>query len=181
MKQKIQNKKGVSSITYILLATFIFQTFLSPSLFAVTVEEQVFSKEEKDPFQKGMTPEKSVKNAPRPTPGDEMAGKTTVTTSERVPYKDPRLACLLSLILPGSGEVYLRKDVKGISFCLATTTAYLLSFYFLYQALLGANARQNYITGGLSFLAATVLHIVGMVESYNDAVQINEARYYFSE
>lgn len=181
MKQKMRHESGITSVAYLLLAVFTVQTLVSPSLFAVTVEEQVFSKEEKDPFQKGMTPEKSVKNAPRPTAADEMAGKTTVTTNEKVPYKDPRLACLLSLILPGSGEVYLRKDVKGISFCLATSTAYLLSFYFLYQALLGTNARQNYITGGLSFLAATVLHVVGMVESYNDAVQINEARYYFSE
>ncbi len=168
-------------ISAFMVGTILLQYFITPAAIAVTVEQQIFSGEEKDPFQKTSNPSAVRSTAPDT---NALEGKSaTIAGMQQVPYKDPRLACLLSLMLPGSGEIYLRKDLKGITFCLATTTTYLLSFYYLYLGFLGpaADQRKNLIIGSVGFIAGVIIHIVSMVESYNDAVLINEARYFFSE
>lgn len=177
-KNRFQKIRFVSAF---LAGTILLQYFITPAALAVSVEQQVFSGEEKDPFQKASNPSAARSNS---SDTNVLDGKSaTVAGMQQVPYKDPRLACLLSLMLPGSGEVYLRKDLKGITFCLATATTYLLSFYYLYLGFLGpaADQRKNMIIGSVGFIAGVIIHIVSMVESYNDAVQINEARYFFSE
>ncbi|MCB1145863.1 MAG: hypothetical protein KDK38_03620 [Leptospiraceae bacterium] len=181
MNRKIR-KSGLSiRLTGIfLMAVTLVQYSITPSLLAQTVEDQVFSNEEKDPFEN--TPRRVVNEPSRVSaPEDMMSDKKAQDAGiGKIPYKDPRLACLLSLILPGGGEFYLRKDVKGIAFCLSTTTVYLLSFYYLYLGLT-SGTQSNLWTGVVGSVLGGILHVVGMVESYNDAVIINEARYYFSE
>lgn len=168
-----------------MVVTILVQFVLSPAAIARSVEDEVFSDstEAEESFTEETQPGLSDNNVQVRDTQDDLNRRTTVVPGQRIPYKDPRLACILSVVIPGGGEFYLRNDMKGITFCLTTTTAYLLSFYFLYQALGGGGgeARSNLIAGSIGFIAATILHIVGMVESYNDAVQINEARYYYAE
>lgn len=118
----------------------------------------------------------------QPAQPAEFAGKATQEVQQsRTPYKDPRLACLLSFMIPGSGEFYLRNDVKAIMFCLGVSAGYLLSLYYFYQGLpapIGTGESGKLIIGSIISLVSLVVHVIGMVESYNDAVKINEARFY---
>ncbi|MCS6985525.1 MAG: hypothetical protein NZM25_10435 [Leptospiraceae bacterium] len=171
MSESLRKKISLFFLLYITI-----ELLFAVALHAVTVEQQVFSTEEKDPFART--------TSPRPqAPLQEMGKTPTMPQMGLVPYKDPRLACLLSLILPGSGEIYLRKDLKGATFCLATAATYTVAFYYYYAAFVqpAALQRQGLLIGSVALLAGAIIHIVSMVESYNDAVQINEARYYFSE
>lgn len=191
MKLRVRLNTQVQKTAFIFLAVFSLQLVMSPALFSISVKDQVFTGEdEEDPLDAktttGNDSSGSVADETRRTTevsSDELQSKTRVVMADRVPYKDPRLSCLLSFIIPGGGEFYLRNDIKGLTFCLTTTTAYLLSFYYLYQSVSvgGSDARNKLITGSIGFVTAVIVHIVGMVESYNDAVEINEARYYYSE
>jgi len=113
---------------------------------------------------------------------DEFAGKVVSSAPKRAAiYKDPRLSCLLSFIIPGGGgHFYLRKDVKATIFCLGVSIGYLASAYFVFQGFLGnpASATSNYVIGAILGLVGVVVHIVSMVEAYNDAVKINAAKFY---
>lgn len=189
MKDCIERKKLVFSTSVASLFIFLIQMLITPALMAVTLEDRLKDtpKEKTDTFydnsnDRDIMKDREAANAPRDQ-DDSLAGKKAVVVPEKVPYKDPRLSCILSFIIPGMGEFYLRNDVKGVIFFLTTTTAYVLSFYYLYQGLLGSGGdpRNKLIIGGIGFVASLVLHIVGMVEAYNDAVEINEARYYMAE
>lgn len=162
---------GIKTTALFYLSFLAVELFNPFFLVAVTVEQQVFSTEEKDPF---------ARQATKTQTPSEIEGKTPVQPNlSLTPYKDPRLACLLSLILPGSGEIYLRKDLKGVSFCLSTAAAYTVASYYFYTFTLGQ--RQGLLIGSVAMLVGSIIHIISMVESYNDAIQINEARYYFAE
>lgn len=116
---------------------------------------------------------------------DEFSGKAPERRDDGSGHqeKDPRLACMLSLIVPGGGHIYLREDLKGIAFCLVTGTGYAASGYYLYLSLFGEGSstelKSKMIISGLLFLVAAIVHVVGVVEAYNDAVQINEKRFYY--
>ncbi len=97
--------------------------------------------------------------------------------------RDPRLACLLSLIIPGGGHIYLRSDLKGVGFCLFSATFYGLSGYYIYSAIKGDYAgtekKSRMVISGLLFVVAAIVHVVGIVEAYNDAIEINEKRVFY--
>jgi hypothetical protein len=114
------------------------------------------------------------------TSSGEFSGRTTENVQkESAPYKDPRLACLLSFIIPGGGgQFYLRNDVKAVVFCLGVSIGYLASAYFLFTGFLPSTGGSNFVIGAITGLVGLVIHIVSMVESYNNAVEINEARFY---
>ena len=79
--------------------------------------------------------------------------------------------------MPGSGHIYLRKDLKGIGFCLATATGYSLTGVYIYRSFLGSASSGSLATRlmmpGLFFLISIILHVVGIVEAYADAEEIN--------
>ena len=169
-------RKWIQNTAGVFILSFLMQTAVAPSLFSVTLEDRLRSNETRTESPT------SSSNRQDSYPTDSLAGKSAVVIKDKVVYKDPRLSCILSFIVPGMGEYYLRNDIKGTIFFLTTTTVYLLSFYYLYQGLIGGSgAKDKLIIGGIGSVAALVLHIVGMVESYNDAVEINEARFYMSE
>lgn len=171
MKKKqdwIQN----TSLGFLLI--FLAQIFVTPSLFSVSLEERLRNENAGSGYTRSEEPQEPA--------ADPLAGKSAVVIKDKVVYKDPRLSCILSFIVPGMGEYYLRNDIKGTIFFLTTTTVYLLSFYYLYLGFIsGPSGKDKLIIGGIGSVAAMVLHIVGIVESYNDAVEINEARFYMSE
>ena len=96
-------------------------------------------------------------------------------------YKDPRLSCLLSTILPGGGHIYLRKDLKGTMFCISTASAYAIGGYYLYQGYSPSASettqKNGLVYGAIATIIGAILHAVGIVEAYNDAIEINESYY----
>jgi len=117
-------------------------------------------------------------------PYDEFSQKAKERREESPNMqRDPRLACLLSLIIPGGGHVYLRNDLKAAGFCLLTATAYSVSAYYLYVALIKTDSstekKSRLILSGLLFVVGALIHVVGIVEAYNDAIEINEKQFYF--
>lgn len=156
------------ALALVLLGFFTAHFYLIPSLYAVTVEEAAGKKERTAPHYY-----------------DELGTKAQERRdSKAVPQeKDPRLACMLSLIVPGGGHIYLRQDLKGISFCLLSVVGYSASGYYLYAGLFGNSSdterKSMLIVSGLLFVIAAIVHVVGMVEAYNDAIEINEKRFYY--
>jgi len=173
----LKSNKILKFISAFIVFTMFFQYGISTQLMAITVEEQVFDKDNSDPF-KNETQISSHKKEYKDF--DSLKNKKAIEMYNKIPYKDPRLACLLSFIVPGTGEFYLRKDIKGIAFCLSTAALYALSFYYLYLNFKTSDGKSNLIIGSIGAVAAIVMHVITIVESYNDAVEINEARYYFS-
>ncbi|HRR60532.1 MAG TPA: hypothetical protein P5547_06300, partial [Spirochaetota bacterium] len=39
--------------------------------------------------------------------------------------------------------------------------------------------KSKLILSGLLFVVGAIIHVVGIVEAYNDAIEINEQQYYF--
>lgn len=158
-------------ISAIIILIFSLHIYILPSAFALTIEEQAKKKYDK----------KDMSTA------DEFVRKTP----ERRDYnrlqqaKDPRLACLLSLIIPGGGHIYLKKDLKGIAFCSLSLAGYSSGGYYLYRAVSddASESEENskYIISGLLFVVAAIIHVVGIVEAYNDAIEINEKKFYYGK
>ncbi len=85
-------------IALIVLGIFMAQFYLVPSLYAVTVEEAAGKRER-----------------PAPRYYDELGTKAQERRDTKAlpQEKDPRLACMLSLIIPGGGHIYLKEDHQG--------------------------------------------------------------------
>jgi hypothetical protein len=159
----------IKTVSIAVIAFLGFNFVVVPSLQALTVEEAAGKKE---------------KN--QATYYDELSSKAQERRDEGgYKEKDPRLACMLSLIVPGGGQIYLREDLKGITFCLLTGTSYAAAGYYLYLALFGDNSgterKSKLIISGLLFVVGAIIHIVGVVEAYNNANDINEKRFYYGE
>ena len=164
------------------LVLFIFFIFITnfhilPVVNAITIEEQAA----KSRMEKMMDQEKSKSG--------KAGKKKKIFQKEIEPRsdlmgrqkKDPRLACLLSLIIPGGGQIYLRKDLKGIGFCLAAGIGYSVTGYYIYYSFVqnpGTDFRTKIIISGLLFFVSVLVHIVGIVEAYSDANEINKENYY---
>ncbi|MDY6935728.1 MAG: hypothetical protein SVZ03_16100 [Spirochaetota bacterium] len=140
-----------------------------PTAFSLTLEEQAGKKRKEEP----------------PKFFDEFNEKTPERRDyQRIPMeKDPRLACLLSLVIPGGGHIYMKKDIKGIGIFMSTLVGYSFAGYYLYVATdsdaSSSDKKSKLIISGLLFVLAVIVHIVGIVEAYNDAIEINEEKYYF--
>ncbi len=148
---------------------FILNIYILPSAYSVTIEEQALKK-----------------SADQPAAADDEFDRKTPARRDigrGAQEKDPRLACLLSLIIPGSGEIYLRNDIKGIIFCALPVAGYTFAGYYLYQAISAdiseTEKKSRYLISGLLLAVSVIIHIVGIVESYNDAIEINEKNLYY--
>lgn len=91
---------------------------------------------------------------------------------------NPRLVCLLSLIVPGGGHFYLNRDGKGAGFCIAAGAGYTAAGYFMVKTTLaetGSVEYKNYLllTCFISFISI-IIHFVGIIEAYTDAEEINK-------
>jgi len=163
-------KKGWSlraaSLTVVLMMAV--HGIVLPGAYSLTVEEQAGRRQTRpqtysEEFSRRV-PERRERNRPQQS-------------------KDPRLACLMSLIIPGGGHIYLRRDLKGVGFCLLAGAAYGASGFYLYQAYKGGyegtEKKSKMVIAGLFFVVAAIVHVVGVVEAYNDAIEINERDYYY--
>ncbi|MBN2403332.1 MAG: hypothetical protein JXN64_13175 [Spirochaetes bacterium] len=156
-------------ISLSVLIVFSLHVFVLPSVFALTVEEQAGKR----------TRDSIVSNE------DEFIRKTPARrgSSAGAEEKDPRLACLLSLIIPGGGHIYLKKDLKGAAFFFLSVAGYSAAGYYLYKGIAGdtdgAEKKSKIVISGLFFLLGIIFHVVGIVEAYNDAIEINEKNYYY--
>ncbi|MCX8124050.1 MAG: hypothetical protein N3F66_07780 [Spirochaetes bacterium] len=161
----IQRFVFVKYVTAILIVTLLVN-FVGYPLMAQTIEADAGKKYKDAPYI------------------DEFSKKAQERREESpTMQRDPRLACLLSLIVPGGGHVYLRNDLKAAGFCLLTATAYSVSAYYLYVALMKTDSsterKSRLILSGLLFVVGALIHVVGIVEAYNDAIEINEKQFYF--
>ncbi len=167
--RKIRPRRMLKTISLPVLVVFLMNFYVLPSVFAVTVEEQA-----------GKSTKESVASGDdefvRKTPARRAAGGAGEE-------KDPRLACLLSLVIPGGGQIYLKKDLKGVAFFSLTVVGYSAAGYYLYNGLTGdvsgAEKKSKIVISGLFFLLGIIFHVVGVVEAYNDAIEINEKSYYY--
>jgi hypothetical protein len=156
-------------ISFCMLITFSLHICGLPAVSALTVEEQ------------------AGKKAADTTAitEDEFVKKTQARrgSSTGIPEKDPRLACLLSLVVPGGGQIYLKKDLKGIAFFSLTVAGYSAAAFYLYKAInqdySGSEKKSKVVISGLFFLVGIIFHTVGIVEAYNDAIEINEKSFYY--
>ena len=98
---------------------------------------------------------------------------------------NPRLVCLLSVIMPGGGHFYLNQDAKGLSFCIAAGIGYTATGYFLIKASFsdtGSTEYKNYLLmTGFLFFMTLIIHFVGIVEAYSDADEINKRKLFGSD
>ena len=153
----------------VLLAVFVINTSLISSVFSITVEEQARKRvRKKETYYT-----------------DEFTRKTPERRDyDKLPQeREPRLACLLSLMMPGGGHIYLKEDLKGIGIFASVLLGYSFAGYYLYAAnkddLSSSEKKSKYIISGLFFIVALIIHVVGIVEAYNDAIEINEEKYYY--
>lgn len=159
--------KKLRIISMFILITFSIQLFILPSLYPLTIEEQ------------------AGKKSGFPVVNDEFNRKTPARRAfpNVKEEKDPRLACLLSLIVPGGGHIYLKKDIKGIALFSLTIVGYSAAGYYLYKGYKddagSSEKKSKMLISGLFFLVGVVFHIVGIVEAYNDTIEINKQKYYY--
>ena len=165
----VNNNRFLKKMSLLIILIFTMNFYILPSAYSVTIEEQALRKSS----EKQTAPEDEFD---RKTPSRRDANRATQE-------KDPRLACLLSLIIPGGGEIYLKNDIKGIIFFALPLVGYSFAGYYLYQALTddvsGTEKKSRYLISGLLLLISVILHIVGIVEAYNDAIEINEKNFYY--
>ncbi|HPA71577.1 MAG TPA: hypothetical protein PKY31_04870 [Spirochaetota bacterium] len=167
---RIRKNTGMPARVFVLFLAIIFALgfHVVPAVQSITVEEQA-----------------GKKAGQAPTFSDEFSQRVPERRDSKVrqEQRDPRLACLLSLMLPGGGQIYLREDLKGAGFCLLTGAAYGVSGYYLYQAFQGdyegTEKKTKLVVSGLFFVVGAIIHVVGIVEAYNDAVEINQRNYYY--
>lgn len=166
---KVGRGSLVKTVTAAALFFFCAQLHFSSPAAAVTVEEAAGRREK----------------TRAPSNYEEFSNRASERRSEAPSQqdKDPRLACLLSIILPGGGHVYLRKDVKAVSFFALTSVLYASTGFFFYRALFagasGAEMKSRLMIAGLMFAISAAIHAIGVVEAYNDAVDINEKKFYY--
>ncbi|HOS40965.1 MAG TPA: hypothetical protein PLG31_14620 [Spirochaetota bacterium] len=164
-------KRLIRSMAFLLAAVLMFNTGAVPAVFAVTVEEEA--------GRKGKAPRRDYEY-------DSDFRRKVPERREREyerGEKDPRLACLLSIIVPGGGHVYLNREFKGVAFCLTTVSFYGAAVYFYLRStnsdLSETESRSNAVIAGVLLVIAAIFHTVGIVEAYNDAIDVNEKRYYY--
>lgn len=175
-------------ITLLVISVFFSSMYVLPSLSAITlgeiksekeadtikndtiIDDSAVIKDDKD--KKTVIPEKDDKKK------KEAEGKTPDAGTKKVKEINPRLVCLLSVVMPGGGHFYLGNDTKGIAFCMAAGVGYTASGFFMIKTMLaetGSVEFRNYIllTGFLFFLTL-IIHFVGIIEAYSDAEEINK-------
>jgi len=159
-------------ISILIACIFTMSIYILPSASAITLGELRSGSETSTDKTKAPAEEAKVKPEEK-TPKPELKeGK------EDKKYINPRLVCLLSVILPGGGHFYMNNDAKGLSFCLATGAGYTITGLFMIKTMLadrGSVAYKNYLLlTGFFFFITLIIHFVGIIEAYSDADELNK-------
>jgi hypothetical protein len=165
--------KTISVATILIFLTSIY---ILPSLSAITLGEIRPEKYEDSSEVKDPVPDTGVRKPMQEKPAEKLAETKNEDTDE----VNPRLVCLLSVIMPGGGHFYLNNDIKGIGFCLAAGIGYTATGYFMVKTMLadiGSTAFKNYILlTSFLFFVTIVVHFVGIIEAYSDADELNKEK-----
>lgn len=174
-------------ISIVTVFIFFMSIYFSPSLSAITLgeikpdsqESEVVKKNEDSSYQKKkVQDERKADMSPDKKNGFERR-------SGNKDEINPRLVCLLSVLMPGGGQFYLNNDTKGIGFCLAAGVGYTATGFFMVKTMLadtGSVAYKNYLLlTGFLFFISLVIHIVGIIEAYSDADELNKEKLFGSE
>ncbi len=172
-------KKTISAATIII---FLASIYFIPSVTAITLgeikpdkpaEDTIKKTEDSDAQKKKKTEEKQPEKIPEKLkePEKKSDGEEEI---------NPRLVCLLSVVMPGGGHFYMNNDVKGLGFCLAAGIGYTATGFFMVKTMLsdtGSASYKNYLllTGFLLFITL-IVHFVGIIEAYSDAEELNKQR-----
>lgn len=176
------------TITMLVISIFFSSMYALPSLTAITlgeikseksadtvkkdvvVDDTAIQKNDKD--KKAVTPEVNNKDKKK------ISEKPGTGNSKKAKEINPRLVCLLSVVMPGGGHFYLGNDTKGIAFCLAAGLGYTVSGFFFVRTMLadiGSVQHRNYLLlTGFFFFITLIVHFVGIIEAYSDAEEINK-------
>lgn len=168
----------LKSVISVLTATFFFiSIYLSPSVSAITLGEIESGKRDGSSVENLIQEEKLIK------PDKDLTAKPQ--SEDKRDEKNPRLVCLLSVIMPGGGHFFLNQDAKGLSFCIAAGIGYTATGYFLIKASLadtGTRKYKNYLLmTGFLFFMTLIVHFVGIVEAYSDADKLNRKNLFGSD
>ncbi len=168
-KGNIQQSGAMVKTSLFTALIFFMSIYFVPSLTAITLGEIKPDNGSKVVEEKIPPEEKSVlkNDLPRDTP--------TPPSENDI---NPRLVCLLSVIMPGGGHFYLNQDAKGLSFCIAAGMGYTATGYFLIKATFsdtGSREHKNYLLmTGFLFFMTLIIHFVAIVEAYSDADELNK-------
>jgi len=170
--------KKIISITTILI--FLMSIYFIPSVSAITLGEIKPDKQKNESVKKNNDSEGLNKKPEEKKPGKIPEKKEIPENKTEKKEVNPRLVCLLSVIMPGGGHFYLNNDVKGIGFCLAAGIGYTATGYFMVKTMLadvGSIAFKNYLMlTGFLFFITIVIHFVGIIEAYSDADEMNKEK-----
>lgn len=174
-------------LTWSTVLIFISSIYLLPTLSAITLGEIKSDKSESVVIDDKAADGKTDKAVKKDDNGNKTDSGKVKKKDEKLPPEDkkkkvkeinPRLVCLLSVIMPGGGHFYLNNDSKGIAFCIAAGTGYTASGIFLIKTMLaerGSVAYRNYLLlTGFIFFITLIVHFVGIIEAYSDAEEINK-------
>lgn len=171
-------KKAISIVTALIFLTSIY---LTPTVSAITLGEIKPEKNEDTSIKKSDDSEALIKK----TPGENKAEKNIEKPVEEKEEINPRLVCLLSVIMPGGGHFYLNQDAKGIGFCLAAGVGYTATGYFMVKTMLadpGSIAfKNNLLLTGFLFFITIIIHFVGIIEAYSDADEMSKEKLFGNE
>ena len=166
----IHQSRGMVKTSLFTAVIFFMSIYFLPSLSAITLGEIKPDNGSKTSVEEKISPgEKSglrndlPQGTPAAPPEDDI---------------NPRLVCLLSVIMPGGGHFYLNQDAKGLSFCIAAGMGYTATGYFLIKATfsdMGSREHKNYLLmTGFLFFMTLIIHFVAIVEAYSDADELNK-------
>ena len=149
---------------------FFMSIYIAPSLSAMTLGE-IKPEGGTKPEIEHKAPADKKSDLKADTPIDPPA----VTVQDDI---NPRLVCLLSVVMPGGGHFYLNQDAKGLSFCIAAGMGYTATGYFLIKTTfsdMGSREYKNYLLmTGFLFFMTLIIHFVAIVEAYSDADELNK-------
>ncbi len=148
-----------------------------PAASAITLGEIKPDKQTNSSVKKNSDIEKPDNKIPAGKEKEKPAVKAGDVKNEKE-LINPRLVCLLSVIVPGGGHFYLNRDAKGVGFCIAAGAGYTAAGYFMVKTTLaetGSVEYKNYLllTCFLLFISI-IIHFVGIIEAYTDAEEINK-------
>jgi len=168
-------------LTWFTVLIFLSSIYFVPALSAITLGD---IPSDREPVVKEDTSKKAADSEKK---DDKKQDDRSLKKDEKkVPEKDvkrageinPRLVCLLSVVMPGGGHFYLGNDTKGIAFCIAAGAGYTVAGFFMIKTMLaerGSIAYRNYLLlTGFVFFITLIVHFVGIIEAYSDAEEQNK-------
>lgn len=166
----IHQSRGMVKTSLFTAFIFFMSIYFLPSLSAITLGDI-----KPDNGSKTAVEEKVPAGEKSGLRNDLPQGTPTVPQEDDI---NPRLVCLLSVIMPGGGHFYLNQDAKGLSFCIAAGMGYTATGYFLIKSTfsdMGSREYKNYLLmTGFLFFMTLIIHFVAIVEAYSDADELNK-------